>query len=54
MVEGHRDAGEWSARRRLDFSFNVNMAGLLRRRDKKGASPHDRPRKGEREYINEE
>jgi hypothetical protein len=27
MVEGHRDSGERSARRRLDFSFNVNMAG---------------------------
>jgi hypothetical protein len=31
------------------------MARLLRRRDKKeGASPHDWPRKGEREYITEE
>jgi hypothetical protein len=55
MVEGHRDAGEWSVRRRLDFSFDVNMAGLLRRRDKEeGASPRDRPRKGEREYITKE
>jgi hypothetical protein len=27
MVEGHRDAGERSARRRLDFTFNINMAG---------------------------
>jgi hypothetical protein len=55
MVEGHRDAGEQSTRHRLDFSFDVNMAGLLRRRDKKeGASPRDRPRKGEREYITEE
>jgi hypothetical protein len=27
MVEGHRDAGERSARRRLDFTFDVNMAG---------------------------
>jgi hypothetical protein len=52
MVEGHRDAGEQSARHRLDFSFDVNMAGLLCRRDKKeGASPCDWPRKGEREYI---
>jgi hypothetical protein len=55
MVEGHRDAGERFARRRLDFSFDVNMAGLLRCRDKKeGASPHDRPQKGKREYITEE
>jgi hypothetical protein len=31
------------------------MAGSLRRRDEKeGASPRDRPRKGEREYITEE
>jgi hypothetical protein len=29
MVEGHRDTGERSARRRLDFSFDVNMAGSL-------------------------
>jgi hypothetical protein len=27
MVEGHRDAGEQSVRRRLDFTFDVNMAG---------------------------
>jgi hypothetical protein len=27
MVEGHRDLGERSARRRLDFLFDVNMAG---------------------------
>jgi hypothetical protein len=55
MVEGHRDTGEWSARRRLDFSFDINMAGSLRRRDKeKGVSPRDRPRKGEKKYITEE
>jgi hypothetical protein len=31
------------------------MAGPLRRHDEKeGASPRDRPRKGEREYITEE
>jgi hypothetical protein len=55
MVEGHRDAGERSARRRLDFTFNINMAGPPRRRDEKeGASPHDRPQKGEREYITEQ
>jgi hypothetical protein len=55
MVEGHRDVGEQSARRRLDFSFDVNMAGLLRCRDKKeGVSPRDRPQKGAREYITEE
>jgi hypothetical protein len=35
MVEGHRDAGERSARRRLDFMFDVNMAGPLRHHDKK-------------------
>jgi hypothetical protein len=45
MVEGHR----------LDFTFDVNMAGPPRCRDEKeGANPHDRPRKGEREYITEE
>jgi hypothetical protein len=54
MVEGHRDAGERSVRRRLDFTFDVNMAGPPRRRDEKeGASPRDRPWKGEREYITE-
>jgi hypothetical protein len=55
MVESHRDAGEWYARHRLDFTFDINMAGPLRRHDEKeGASPRDRPRKGEREYITEE
>jgi hypothetical protein len=55
MVEGHRDLGERSAQRRLDFSFDVNMAGSLRRRDEeKGASPHGRPQKGEKKYITEE
>jgi hypothetical protein len=55
MVESHRGAGERSARRRLDFMFDINMARPLRRRDEKeGASPHDRPQKGEREYITEE
>jgi hypothetical protein len=55
MVEGHRDAGERSTQRHLDFMFDVNMAGPPRHRDEKeGVSPHDRPRKGEREYITEE
>jgi hypothetical protein len=55
MVEGHRDSGERSARRRLDFSFDVNMAGSPRHCDEeKGASPRDRPRKGEKKYITEE
>jgi hypothetical protein len=55
MVEGHRDASEHSAQRRLDFTFDVNMARPPRRRDEKeGASPRDRPRKGEREYITDE
>jgi hypothetical protein len=55
MVEGHRDLGERSARRRLDFSFDVNMAGSLRCCDEeKGASPHGRPQKGEKKYITEE
>jgi hypothetical protein len=55
MVEGHMDAGEWSARRRLDFTFDINMAGPLRRHDEKvGASPRDWPQKGEREYITKE
>jgi hypothetical protein len=44
MVEGHMDAGEWSAQRRLDFTFDVNMVGPPRRCDEnEGASPHDRP-----------
>jgi hypothetical protein len=35
--------------------FNINVAGPLRRRnEKEGASPRDRPRRGEREYITEE
>jgi hypothetical protein len=55
IVEGHRDAGERSARCRLDFTFDVDMAGPPRRRDEKeGAGPRDRPRKGEREYITKE
>jgi hypothetical protein len=55
MVEGHKDAGERSARCRLDFTFDINMAGPPRHRDEKeGASPCDRPQKGEREYITEE
>jgi hypothetical protein len=55
MVESHRDAGDWSMRRRLNFMFDINMAGPLRRHDEKeGATPCDRPQKGEREYITEE
>jgi hypothetical protein len=55
MVEGHRDAGERSMRSRLDFTFDVNMVEPPRCHDEKeGASPRDRPRKGEREYITEE
>jgi hypothetical protein len=55
MMEGHMNLGERSARCRLDFSFDVNMAGSPRCRDEgKGASPHDRPRKGEKKYITEE
>jgi hypothetical protein len=55
MVEGHRDTGERSARRRLDFSFDVNMAGSLQRHDEeKGANSHDQPRKGRKKYITEE
>jgi hypothetical protein len=55
MVEGHRDSSERSARRRLDFSFHVNMAGAPRsREEEKGASPRDRPRKVEKKYITEE
>jgi hypothetical protein len=38
MVESHRDAGERSARRRLDFTFDINMAGPLRHRDEKGGA----------------
>jgi hypothetical protein len=55
MAEGHRDTGERSAQCRLDFSFDVNMAGSLRRHDEeKGASPRDQPRKGEKKYITKE
>jgi hypothetical protein len=55
MIEGHRDAGEQSVRRHLDFTFDVNMAGPPRHRDgKEGASPRDWPWKGKREYITEE
>jgi hypothetical protein len=55
MVEGHMDAGERSARCRLDFIFDINMAGPLRYRDEKEeANPRDRPRKDEREYITKE
>jgi hypothetical protein len=54
MVEGHRDAGERSARRHLNFTFDINMAGPLRRRDEEGASPRNRPQKCERDYITEE
>jgi hypothetical protein len=55
MVEGHRDTGERSAWRQLDFSFNVNMAGPPWRRDEeKWASPRDRLWKGEKKYITEE
>jgi hypothetical protein len=55
MVESHTDAGERSARHRLDFTFDINMAGPLRHHnEKEGASPRDRPRKGKREYIIEE
>jgi hypothetical protein len=55
MEESHRDASERSVRRRLDFTFDINMAGPLRRHDEKeGASPRDRPQKGKREYITEE
>jgi hypothetical protein len=55
MVEGHKDMGERSARCRLDFSFDVNMTGPLRRRnEEKRASPWDRPQKGEKKYITEE
>jgi hypothetical protein len=42
MVEGHMDAGEWSARHRLDLTFDINMVGPLRRRDEEGASPRNR------------
>jgi hypothetical protein len=55
MVEGHRDSGEQSARRRLDFLFDINMAGSPRRRDEeKGAGPSDQPQKGKKNYITEE
>jgi hypothetical protein len=39
----------------MDFTFDINMVGPLQRHDEKeGASPRDRPWKGEREYITEE
>jgi hypothetical protein len=55
MVEGHRDMGERSAQHRLDFSFDINMAGPLRRRNEENrASPRDRPQRGDKKYITEE
>jgi hypothetical protein len=49
MVEGHSDMGKWSARRRLDFSFDVNMAGSLRCHDEeKGPVPVISPGKAKR------
>jgi hypothetical protein len=46
MVESHRDAAEQSAQRRLDFTFDINMAGPLRRHDEKeGVVPAIRPGK---------
>jgi hypothetical protein len=45
MVEDHMDAGEWSVRHRLDFTFDINMTGPQQRRDEEGASPRDRPGK---------
>jgi hypothetical protein len=55
VVEGHRDTGERSARRRLDFLFDVNMAGPLRCRDEeKASSPRDQPQKGKKKYITKE
>jgi hypothetical protein len=54
-VEGHRDTSERSARCRLDFLLDVNMADRLRCHDEeKGASPRDRPQKGKNKYITEE
>jgi hypothetical protein len=39
----------------LNFTFDINMAGPLQHRDEKEeASPRDRPRKDEREYITKE
>jgi hypothetical protein len=39
----------------LDFSFDVNMVGSLRRRDEeKVASPRDQPQKGKKKYITKE
>jgi hypothetical protein len=55
MVEGHRDSGKRSARRRLDFLSDINMVGALRcREEEKRGSPRDWPRKGRKKYITEE
>jgi hypothetical protein len=35
MVEGHRDVGERCTRHRLDFTFDINMAGQPRCHDEK-------------------
>jgi hypothetical protein len=46
MVESHRDAGEQSVWHRLDFTFDINMAGPPRHRDEKeGAIPAIGPEK---------
>jgi hypothetical protein len=52
MVEGY----DRSARRQLDFAFDINMVGPAPRSyaRKEKADPCNRPQKGEKEYITEE
>jgi hypothetical protein len=51
-VEGY----DRSARRQLDFTLSIKMAGLASRRRTRNeeADPCDRPQKGEKGYITEE
>jgi hypothetical protein len=52
----YSDEGGRSARRQLDFSFDVSMASPARRDDKKKekANPSDRPQRGKKQYVTED
>jgi hypothetical protein len=52
----YSDEGGRSARRQLDFSFDVSMASPARRNDKKKekANPSDRPQRGKKQYVTED
>jgi hypothetical protein len=52
MVENY----DRSARRQLDFTLGINMAGVASRHQVKNkeADPSDRPQKERKEYVTEE